>query len=123
MLKKKNSNMVHIYYTRVFFVLVKVFCVLIFTFKSLSTNMTYKISISEPPKFENTLPDLYRLLETMEKEEGDLSNKKQPPSLFSRPEHVDKYQKISSKCLCFSVCQCFFFTLNIIGIRHKSAVT
>lgn len=49
----------------------------------------------EPPKFENTLPDLYRLLETMEKEEGDLSNQKQPPSLFSRPEHVEKYQKIS----------------------------
>ncbi|XP_045180354.2 uncharacterized protein LOC123539694 isoform X3 [Mercenaria mercenaria] len=49
----------------------------------------------EPPKFENSLPDLYRLLETMEKEDGDLSNKKQPPSLFSRPEHVDKYQKIT----------------------------
>ncbi|XP_052761377.1 uncharacterized protein LOC128204074 isoform X2 [Mya arenaria] len=48
-----------------------------------------------PPKFDSTLPDLYRLLDTMEKDDGDLSNVKQPPSLFSRPEHVDKYQKIT----------------------------
>ncbi|KAH3752765.1 hypothetical protein DPMN_187391, partial [Dreissena polymorpha] len=48
-----------------------------------------------PPKFDSTLPDLYRLLDTLEKDEGDLSDLRQPPSLFSRPEHVDKYQKIT----------------------------
>ena len=52
--------------------------------------------ISVPPQKTSTLPDLYRLLESMEGE-GDLNTEKQPPSLFARPEHVTTYQKISGK--------------------------
>ncbi|WAR17496.1 hypothetical protein MAR_032090 [Mya arenaria] len=63
-----------------------------------NTTVTTKVTKTETTTeetFDSTLPDLYRLLDTMEKDDGDLSNVKQPPSLFSRPEHVDKYQKIT----------------------------
>lgn len=48
----------------------------------------------EPPQQTSTLPDLFRLLESMEGD-GDLNTEQQPPSLFARPEHVTTYQKIS----------------------------
>ena len=55
-----------------------------------------QIIFPEPPKKSSTLPDLYRLLHTME-EDGDLNTEQQPPSLFARPEHVTTYQKISGE--------------------------
>ena len=53
------------------------------------------LPFTEPPKFDNTLPDVYRLLDSLEEEGGDLSERRKPPSLFTRPEHSMTYQKIS----------------------------
>ncbi|KAL3889356.1 hypothetical protein ACJMK2_001700 [Sinanodonta woodiana] len=47
-----------------------------------------------PPQ-DDTLPDLYRLLDSLETGEGDLDAQRQPPSLFTRPEHIPSYEKIT----------------------------
>ncbi|KAJ8321997.1 hypothetical protein KUTeg_000468 [Tegillarca granosa] len=48
-----------------------------------------------PPTKDNTLPDLYRLMETLESGETPLETDKEPPSLFTVPEHEQSYSKIS----------------------------
>ncbi|XP_064652604.1 uncharacterized protein LOC135503146 [Lineus longissimus] len=48
-----------------------------------------------PPE-NGDLPNLEEMLEDLEgEEESDLATKRTPPSLFTRPEHVDNYKKIS----------------------------
>ena len=55
-----------------------------------------KLLISDGPKEElAAAPDLYKLMETLEGGESDLETEGQPPSLFTRPEHVPNYRKIS----------------------------
>ncbi|XP_013405388.1 uncharacterized protein LOC106170172 [Lingula anatina] len=49
----------------------------------------------EPPAEDHTLPDLYRLMDTLEGGDSDLETSQRPPALFTRPEHVPNYQKIS----------------------------
>ncbi|KAK7091940.1 uncharacterized protein [Littorina saxatilis] len=49
----------------------------------------------EPPKREEDLPDLQNLLQTLEEGDTDLETRRQPPSLFARPEHVPNYERIS----------------------------
>ncbi|XP_041361349.1 uncharacterized protein LOC121377431 [Gigantopelta aegis] len=49
----------------------------------------------DPLVEDDTLPDLYNLLETLQSGDTDLEAQRQPPSLFTRPEHVPNYQKIS----------------------------
>lgn len=49
----------------------------------------------EPPKKDESLPDLHNLLRTLEEGDTDLEIRRQPPSLFARPEHVPNYEKIS----------------------------
>lgn len=48
-----------------------------------------------PPPRDDTLPDLYRLMDSLEEGETDLVTKRDPPALFTREEHVPKYEKIS----------------------------
>lgn len=48
-----------------------------------------------PPERDDTLPDLYRLMDTLEGGDSDLESSVQPPNLFTRPEHVPNYKKIS----------------------------
>lgn len=48
-----------------------------------------------PPPRDDTLPDLYRLMDSLEEGETDLVAKRDPPALFTREEHVPKYEKIS----------------------------
>ncbi|KAL5014640.1 hypothetical protein ScPMuIL_008910 [Solemya velum] len=49
-----------------------------------------------PPPEYNALPDLYRLMETLEGGDTELESKlRHPPALFTRPEHVPNYSKIS----------------------------
>lgn len=50
---------------------------------------------SVPPPRDDTLPDLYRLMDSLEEGETDLVTKRDPPALFTREEHVPKYEKIS----------------------------
>ena len=49
----------------------------------------------EPPERDDTLPDLYRLMDSLEDGETDLDARADPPSLFTRPEHLPNYKKIS----------------------------
>ena len=50
---------------------------------------------SEPPDRDETLPDLYRLMASLEDGQTDLDTQHDPPSLFMRPEHVSKYKQIT----------------------------
>lgn len=49
----------------------------------------------EPPERDNVLPDLHRLMDSLEDGHSDLESQNDPPSLFTRPEHVPKYKKIT----------------------------
>ncbi|KAK7489378.1 hypothetical protein BaRGS_00019322 [Batillaria attramentaria] len=49
----------------------------------------------ELPKKDDNLPDLHNLLQTLEEGDTDLEVRREPPSLFARPEHVSNYEKIS----------------------------
>jgi hypothetical protein len=61
------------------------------------------------------LPDLQHLYQTLEKGDTDLERKGQPPSLFSRPEHISNYERISGeirKCFgCLMIALLHFFLL------------
>lgn len=47
------------------------------------------------PENDDDFPDLQNLLQSLEKGDTVLENHVQPPSLFSRPEHISNYEKIS----------------------------
>ncbi|ELU07382.1 hypothetical protein CAPTEDRAFT_226170 [Capitella teleta] len=49
----------------------------------------------DPPERDETLPDLFRLMASLEDEQTDLDKRRDPPSLFTRPEHVQKYSEIT----------------------------
>ncbi|XP_046362564.2 uncharacterized protein LOC124139499 [Haliotis rufescens] len=49
----------------------------------------------EPLPEDDTLPDLYNLMDTLENGDTELETKRQPPNLFIRPEHIPNYEKIS----------------------------
>ena len=51
--------------------------------------------ITVSPYRDETLPDLYRLMDALETGKTDLDTVDEPPSLFTRPEHVPNYKKIS----------------------------
>lgn len=53
------------------------------------------VYISEPPERDDTLPDLYRLMASLEDGQTELDTTHAPPSLFRRPEHVNKYKHIT----------------------------
>ena len=53
------------------------------------------IVFTAPPERDGTLPDLYRLMDSLEDGQSDLESQNDPPSLFTRPEHVPKYRKIT----------------------------
>ena len=55
----------------------------------------FKFLIQDGPQPDDAAPDLYKLMETLEGGESDLETEGQPPSLFTRPEHVPNYRKIS----------------------------
>ena len=59
----------------------------------------YSVSVvmvfTEPPERDNVLPDLHRLMDSLEDGHSDLDSQNDPPSLFTRPEHVPKYKKIT----------------------------
>ncbi len=59
--------------------------------KCLSTGIVF----TEPPEKDDTLPDLYHLMDTLEDGQTDLEVESEPPSLFTRPEHVPNFKKIS----------------------------
>ncbi|XP_022101493.1 uncharacterized protein LOC110985071 [Acanthaster planci] len=48
----------------------------------------------EPPE-RSDLPDLYKLMNTLDGGESDLEAEAPPPSFFQRPEHEPNYKKIS----------------------------
>ncbi|XP_038052469.1 uncharacterized protein LOC119725181 [Patiria miniata] len=48
----------------------------------------------EPPERDD-LPDLYKLMNTLDGGESDLEAEAPPPSFFQRPEHEPNYKKIS----------------------------
>ena len=50
---------------------------------------------AEPPERDETLPDLYRLMASLEDGQTELDTRHEPPSLFTRPEHVSKYKQIT----------------------------
>ncbi len=56
---------------------------------------TFLLPSAVPPDAERDLPDLYRLIDSLEKEQGGLESHSEPPSLFTRDEHVPKYKKIT----------------------------
>ncbi|PVD32684.1 hypothetical protein C0Q70_08129 [Pomacea canaliculata] len=51
--------------------------------------------IYEPLQRDDTLPDLHNLLQTLEDGETNLESVRQPPSLFTQPEHIPNYERIS----------------------------
>ncbi|OWF49741.1 uncharacterized protein LOC110451314 [Mizuhopecten yessoensis] len=51
--------------------------------------------VFDPPANDQALPDLYRLLDTLEGGDNELETERQPPALFTRPEHLPRFQKIS----------------------------
>ncbi len=53
------------------------------------------VMFAEPPDRDDTLPDLYRLMDSLEDGKTDLEVDSEPPSLFTRPEHVPNYKKIT----------------------------
>lgn len=54
-----------------------------------------QFTLIEPPEHDDVLPDLYRLMDSLEDGHSDLESQNEPPSLFTRPEHVPKYKKIT----------------------------
>ena len=56
---------------------------------------SYFCGILEPPEGDDTLPDLHRLMDALEEGSTDLESEREPPSLFTQPEHVPSYKKIS----------------------------
>lgn len=48
-----------------------------------------------PPQRDETLPDLRRLLDSLEDGETDLETKEDPPALFTGPTHIPHFTKIS----------------------------
>ena len=58
----------------------------------------YKFLITScpvPPEKDSTLPDLYRLMDSLEDGQTDLDKEEEPPSLFTRQETADTYHKIT----------------------------
>ena len=55
------------------------------------------LCVAEPPP-DSDLPDLQNLMQTLETGDTDLETRRQPPSLFARPEHIPNYEKISGQC-------------------------
>lgn len=53
--------------------------------------------IVEPPQKDDTLPDLHRLLNSLEDGDTDLEKKSDPPPLFTGPKHIQNYSQISGK--------------------------
>lgn len=53
------------------------------------------VMLSERPERDENLPDLYRLMSSLEAGESDLDSRRDPPSLFAQPEHAPRYKKIS----------------------------
>ncbi|XP_069105787.1 capping protein inhibiting regulator of actin dynamics-like [Argopecten irradians] len=51
--------------------------------------------VFDPPSNDKDLPDLYRLLDTLEGGDNELETERQPPALFTRPEHLPRFKKIS----------------------------
>lgn len=51
----------------------------------------------EPPQRDDTLPDLRRLMDSLEDGQTDLEAKDDPPALFTGPTHIPSYTKISGK--------------------------
>ncbi|VDI72896.1 Hypothetical predicted protein [Mytilus galloprovincialis] len=49
----------------------------------------------EPPQRDDTLPDLRRLMDSLEDGQTDLEAKDDPPALFTGPTHIPSYTKIS----------------------------
>lgn len=58
---------------------------------------SWPLTFTVPPPRDDTLPDLFRLLESLEEGETELVTKRDPPPLFLREEHVPKYERISGK--------------------------
>ena len=50
---------------------------------------------SEPPVRNEALPDLYKLLDSLQEGDSELVARRAPPTLYTRPDHVTKYKKIS----------------------------
>ena len=51
--------------------------------------MYFDAIISEPPQSESgNLPDIYRLMASLEEGENQLAEAKAPPSLYNQPEQV-----------------------------------
>ena len=53
------------------------------------------IFILVPPQRDETLPDLHRLLDSLEDGKTDLETKEDPPALFTGPTHIPHFTKIS----------------------------
>ncbi|XP_074656241.1 uncharacterized protein LOC141909627 [Tubulanus polymorphus] len=49
----------------------------------------------EPPESDRNLPDLKYMIDTLNEDVEDLAATTAPPSLFTRPEHVDSYKQIA----------------------------
>ena len=61
----------------------------------LSQEKAYKTSLKcfhiinpDPPGVNENLPDIYRLMASLEEGENQLDNAREPPSLYTRPEQV-----------------------------------
>nr|XP_002734565.1 PREDICTED: uncharacterized protein LOC100373469 [Saccoglossus kowalevskii] len=52
----------------------------------------------EPPKTDD-LPDLYKLIDSLEKGDTELEVDREPPLLFAKPEHEPQYKKIKELTL------------------------
>ena len=50
---------------------------------------------AQPPGSDENLPDLYRLMASLDGRDGSLDQHTEPPSLFTQPENVTSYKKIS----------------------------
>ena len=57
--------------------------------------LKYTLRFLDPPERNKDLPDLYRLINSLEEGTTDPDDDTEAPSLFARPEHVPNYQKIS----------------------------
>ena len=86
-------------------------------FQSLHVCMSWTI-LTEPPERDNVLPDLYRLMDSLEDGHSDLETQNDPPSLFTRPEHVPKYKKITELKMEIEAS-----TLNYFFIKLKSEIS